>query len=345
MVSAQDVVNAKIAGSVLGVCAAVFILIRTIISIDRKRAAEASLKKAAGYTKTVRIPSNEIFKRYKEALDKIVTARLKKESTTSSGEPIFLSHYISRGQFRHWVMHVHNHKYELRQRAADESNPKPYFVAAVSPSDFNFEKYRQSIALHYAPEVGNYFYSLIGWTKYSKERVDKKCHQMFKDFGKYSLFTNNCHDFLQSLAGDIVTTKAPDWDWLIRYDGSGYHYMRKPKIGYNAIICATWSKQLSEEKHHLGAEERQEIDQFIIFLEERVQEFLSDASQKLSLISISNANSDAVFFSNGTMQFDSSGYHYAGVSHDGVSHDGGAAVVSVGHVGAIHYGAVGGGGC
>ncbi|GAT21115.1 LOW QUALITY PROTEIN: 2-hydroxyphytanoyl-CoA lyase [Aspergillus luchuensis] len=67
---------------------------------------------------------------YRVALDKIVSARLEQESNTARGEPIFLSHYISQGQFRHWVLHTYGHKYELRQR--QDSNGG--YAAKISPS-------------------------------------------------------------------------------------------------------------------------------------------------------------------------------------------------------------------
>lgn len=340
MVSSEDILIVKVVASVVGVCATFFALIRTLRSRARRKDAEASRGKVASKSNkssSKRVPNGEIRKRYKEALEKIVTARLKKESTTTSEEPVFLSHYISQGQFRHWVLHVHNHKYELRQRAVDQSNPEPYY-AAISESGFNFQQYQRSITLHYSPEVGNYFYSLIGWTKYSKEKVDHKCHRVFKNFGKYSLLSNNCHDFLQSLASDIVTTKAPDWSWLCHSTVGGYHYIKKPTLGYNVISSATWSKQLDRTKHYLSTEERQKIEDFIIILEGHVETHLSQSVRNLALSNMINSNNDAVFFSNGTMQFDSGGHD--GRGHDaGGGHDGGG-----GHSGGGHDGGGGGGG-
>lgn len=145
------------------------------------------------------------------AIEKIVTAGLGSESSTTSGERIFLSHYIHQGRLRHWALHVYGHNYELGRVLVEGSGKHEHHQASISTSGFGLQEYQQSLATHYSPTVGNYFYIMMGWTALSTEEIDRKCHQAGKTFGSYAPLTNNCHDFLQSFADKIVTNKAPDW--------------------------------------------------------------------------------------------------------------------------------------
>ncbi|KAI2820518.1 hypothetical protein CBS115989_3648 [Aspergillus niger] len=171
---------------------------------------------------------------YRVALDKIVAARLEQESSTAQGEPIFLSHYISQGQFRHWVMHTYGHKYELRQRRDSDGG----YAAKISSSSLDLNTYRYSLLASYSPRVGSYFYSMIGWTTLPKERIDEHSRQLSASFGTYGLLRNNCHDFLQRLADTIVTTRAPDWAWFRYNTVSNYHYILASPLDYWTISAA-----------------------------------------------------------------------------------------------------------
>ncbi|PKK51989.1 hypothetical protein CI102_4986, partial [Trichoderma harzianum] len=268
----------------------------------------------------------DIKKWYKAALDKIVAARLEKESSVESGEPVFLSHYISQGQFRHWVLHAHDYKYELRQTEVGDSN---------TPGE--------SVITRYSPEVGHYFYSMIGWTTLSKERIDEECHRISMKFGKYSLLSNNCHDFLQQLADKVVTKKAPDWAWFRQSSLGGYSYLERPALGYQVIGVATWTRHLKRMKHYLSAAEQQSIDDFIALLEEFVEAHLNKTSAMLATQSAmhgqtDNSGGDYPDGSGGHEHHDSSeghGHHDSG--HHG-HHD-----TSGGH-GNFHFGGHGHGG-
>lgn len=276
MASGNNAEGARIAiivGAVLGGVGIVLFIIRWGRSRYRRQTSGGSRPGPIN-----KISSAEIRRWYREALHKIVTARLLRESSTASGEPVFLSHYISQGRLRHWVLHVHGHKYELRQQPG-----KTYYTAMIAPSGFDLQTYQRSITRHYSPEVGNYFYSIIGWTTLSKEQVNHKCAQVSASFGTYALFSNNCHGFLQRLADRIVTAKAPDWDWFRNHAVGGYKYMKQPPLGYNVICASTWSKQLEQTKHYLSTAERQEIDNFIVVLEDLVEENLRRSIQSFSL--------------------------------------------------------------
>lgn len=276
MVSNNNAEGAKIAiivGAVLGVIGIVGFIIRWGRSRHRKEASGGSRPGPIN-----KISSTEIRRWYREALRKIVIARLQRETSTASGEPVFLSHYISQGRLRHWVLHVHGHKYELRQQP-----DKTYYAAMSAPSGFDLQQYQRSITRNYSPEVGDYFYSIIGWTTLSKEQVNHKCAQVSASFGTYALFSNNCHGFLQRLADRIVTTKAPDWSWFRNHAVGRYKYMKQPPLGYHVICASTWSKQLAQTKHYLSTAEQQQIDNFIVILEELVEEDLRRSIQSYSL--------------------------------------------------------------
>lgn len=274
-------------------------MFRLIRSRARRRAAAASKQspqKSTQQSAKKKISDAEIKKWYRDAIREIVTARLERESDPTLGEAVFLSHYISNGQFRHWALHVHRHKYELRelrQRNDDDSSPKPPYEDRISSSDFNLEKYQKSIRSLQSPEFGSYFYSLIGWTKLSKEEVDLRSHEVFASFGTYALLFNNCQNFLLRLAERIMTKKAPDWDWFRQHAVGGYHYIKHPALGYDIISAATWSENLAREKHHLDATGQQEIDNFIIVLETHLEKALTQTVTSLALNTTQTTNVDA----------------------------------------------------
>ncbi|PNP57407.1 hypothetical protein THARTR1_02404 [Trichoderma harzianum] len=231
-----------------------------VVIVSVKAAAASSRKKAAknrAAAKAKEASKADIKKWYKEALSKIVAARLENESSAEPGQPVFLSHSISQGQFRHWVLHAYEHKYELRQTEVGGSRTPGVYEAMIGPSGFNLKAYKQSVITRYSPEVGHYFYSMIGWTTLSKEQIDEVCHQVSTRFGQYSLLSNNCHDFLQQLADKVVTSKAPDWEWFRLNSLGGYDYLKRPALGYQIIGVATWTRHLKRMRHYLSAAEQQ----------------------------------------------------------------------------------------
>ncbi|KAL7956613.1 hypothetical protein V8C34DRAFT_326085 [Trichoderma compactum] len=275
----------KIVAGIIGVIlasVAVIVSIKAVIERSRKKAAASSKSRVAAKAKAKEASKADIKKWYKEALNKIVAARVEKESSVESGEPVFLSHYISQGQFRHWVLHAHDYKYELRQAEAGDSSTPGRYEATIGPSGFNLRAYKQSVITRYSPEVGHYFYSMIGWTTLSKEQIDDKCHRVSTTFGKYALLSNNCHDFLQQLADKIVTKKAPDWEWFRQNTLGGYDYLKRPALGYQVIGVATWTRHLKRMKHYLSATEQQALDDFILFLEEFVEAHLNKTTATLT---------------------------------------------------------------
>ncbi|KAH0527111.1 hypothetical protein TsFJ059_002144 [Trichoderma semiorbis] len=153
----------RIVASIVGViiaAVAVIVSIKAAIASSRKKAKAAASSKSGVVAKA---KGKETFKAdikkwYKAALDKIVAARLATESSVEPGEPVFLSHYISQGQFRHWVLHAHDYKYELRQTEVGDSNTPGVYEATIGPSGFNFKAYKESVITRYSPEVGHYFY-------------------------------------------------------------------------------------------------------------------------------------------------------------------------------------------
>lgn len=116
-------------------------------------------------------------------------------------EPVLLSYYIKHGEFRHWVLHTHSHKYELRRigtgyRPLIQKSRHVGVELALRTQSF---------------QNGRYYYCFLGWTTKTKEEVDESCNRVAKSFGVYSLAVNNCQDFLISLAADVITREAADW--------------------------------------------------------------------------------------------------------------------------------------
>ncbi|KAJ2965423.1 hypothetical protein NQ176_g10624 [Zarea fungicola] len=271
----------------------------------------------------------EISKWYKDILGMIVNERLERESSLKSVQPVFLSHYIENGVFRHWVLHVHGHKYELRRappkhpashektgflkgikslwprlanhterlikadvEAAAEPTDKPltqitgetetgrstsllaaakYYHAHIGDSKFDMETYKKSVIAKYTPQIGHYFYSMIGWTSLSQAEVDHECNETYARFGHYTVLSNNCHTFLQMLAHKIITTTAPDWYWFHSSPLRDYRYAYEPPRDSQLIHAAVAIKRISRLRHHLNPDARREVDVFIKVLENFVQ--------------------------------------------------------------------------
>ncbi|GKZ36199.1 hypothetical protein AbraIFM66950_007195 [Aspergillus brasiliensis] len=291
--------------------------------------------KAVGSSQKKTKPSLADIKRwYRAALDKIVAARLEQESGTESGEPVYLSHHISHGIFRHWVLHAYGYKYELRE----DPDRQGVYDARIGSSEFNLDAYKQSVLTTYSPEIGKYFYSMVGWTTLSKEQIDAECRRVSETFGTYTLLLNNCHDFLQQLADKIVTTRAPDWDWFRRNTISSYHYMNATALNYEVISAATWIRHLERRKHYLSETERQQVDEFIAMLRGRVEANIARSSNSTSLGMADGAGADG---SDHGGHYDS-GHHHGGHHHGGHHHGGHH---HGGHDHAGGHGAGGHGGC
>ncbi|KAM3430863.1 hypothetical protein MY4824_007436 [Beauveria thailandica] len=286
---------------------------------------------------------DSLSRRYREALEMIVSARLEKESSKEFGEPVFVSHYINNGVFRHWVLHAHGHKYELRRKAPAAARIEwqgstslfasaEYYEPVVGVSGLNMELYKSSVLAAYSPEVGCFFYSMVGWTTLSEQEIERECWAVFQRFGNYGLFYNNCQHFLRALADGIVTTRAPDWQWLMKNSPSGYTYGVKHPLPYEAICAATAITRLKRARPHLSPEEQRKADEFIASLEERVETAVRQVSRK----SVSFLNAGAM----GGYGGDDGGQGSGDGGHDGGHGDYGG---GGGHGGG-HGGGDGGGG-
>ncbi|KAJ5613644.1 hypothetical protein N7528_007298 [Penicillium herquei] len=271
MLSEGPIVLLKIAAAFLSMLSWIFFILRIVRAYQERGANRLPTESASVEALETKPSQDDIKQWYRRAIAKIVNARVQAECSLESGEPVFLSHYISKGRLRHWVLHVHEHKYELRQVLAEGFWTRKRYKASISPSGFDLLEYQRSVTMHHAPKVDNYFYSMIGWTTLSKKEVDQECDIVGEGFGSYSLFTNNCHDFLQSLADAIVTTRAPDWKWFRDHDATGYEYIEEPGLGYGTISAATCSEHLKRSEHYLSADERMKINDFIDFLDNHVE--------------------------------------------------------------------------
>ncbi|KAJ2979339.1 hypothetical protein NQ176_g3316 [Zarea fungicola] len=232
--------------------------------------------------------------RYRKALAEIVKARLRNESSHELGEPVFVSHYIKNGVFRHWALHAHGHKFELRRKVPPSLfewqgstsllAAGKYYESAVGNSGFSMEIYKRSVLARYSPEVGQYYYSMVGWTTLSKDEIQQRSVELFQRFGNYKLVSNNCQDFLRALANEIVTAKAPDWAWLQSGSMRSYTYGCKYPLPAEVIHVAVIIERLKQLQPHLGPAEQQELDQVIADFEQYVEKEVEKVSGRSSHI-------------------------------------------------------------
>ena len=196
-------------------------------------------KKMAAFAKTKRgqrAMNSKRMVRYKEkrlkAMQPDVDRRLREEEDHEKGEQIWFSRYIHNGRLRHWVLIVHNNKYELRrsENVGDETALK--FTYHVAPFTIDDEKRKAALAENALPDVDGFYVCLIGWTTKTKEEVDLACKSVSQQFGEYNLLWKNCQHFLRMLADQILVTKAADFPWFYSNTESRYqktqHLMPPP---------------------------------------------------------------------------------------------------------------------
>lgn len=252
--------------SIFGVV--VFIVALSVYSCRKK---EKLKSQAKAVTKRVelapvdRINAEALQKWYKDGLREIVRARLEKESDRASGEPVLLSYYISRGEFRHWVLHTHGHKYELRRVGVG-------YGPVIKPSNYSEKARRAAILRNSSPEVGQYYYSVIGWTTKSKEEVDEACRRVGDTFGIYNWATNNCQNFLNALGAKIVTHKAPDWQWFqARRAMPAHSYAGRPVLKEEVLFASVLMEKIKAMQPTLEGDDKDNAVRTLALLKEYIR--------------------------------------------------------------------------
>lgn len=80
------------------------------------------------------------------------------------------------------------------------------------------------------PEDETFHICLIGWTRMTRDDIDPIGDSIMKDFGKYTLFWNNCQRFLRELNGRIRNQRAPeaaDYSWFKKNMRTSYQRRKK----------------------------------------------------------------------------------------------------------------------
>lgn len=193
--------------------------------------------------------------------------RLALENNASYGEPIWLSLYAKGGSLKHWAIIIHRQKYELRRkqgtspRDTSETIDRDPEIALSEKNEVHSEQiddvsnssgfgryyekmiredpsYDQTMEAREAalkagrkPEVGFLYILHVGWTRKTRDEVDAACLDVEQTFGTYNLVLNNCQNFVQRVATEVVDRKSEDWDWFQRLSASTYDYERPETIG------------------------------------------------------------------------------------------------------------------
>ena len=202
---------------------------------------------------------------YPHALNKIVSRRVGQESRVSpgkyrEGDRVFCSQYFYRGHLRHWALHASGHEYKLSEEI-DKNGEKVYKVH-ISVSDVTSEVSMELMKINHSPEVGRYFNSTIGWTKFTKKEIDECCHQIQAKCTKYALLCNNNHEFLKALAGKIIEKGAFNWK---SYKANRFFKYKDPegeRLGDHVLLAAIWSSQLQKHINSYDKARKAEAEAF-----------------------------------------------------------------------------------
>lgn len=232
--------------------------------------------------------------------------RVALENSTSYGEPIWLSLYAKRGSLKHWAILIHRQKYELRriQRTTppdsseqvdrdpglalnernevhrepidDVSNSSGfgrYYEKTIREDlsyDQTMEAREEAIKAGRKPEARFFYILHVGWTRKTREEVDAACLEVEQKFGTYNIIANNCQNFAQRLAAQVVNKKSEDWDWFQRLSPTTYDYERPETIGPPGGVAKLCIDKLNKAKaiqQTTDPQMLQAIDQEIELLE------------------------------------------------------------------------------
>ena len=206
-------------------------LVRREEDLDKRLRGDEAVAIGQGFTKQELLV---YAKRRQIELNKGIQLRGEQEKDTSKGEPVWFSRHVFNGSLKHWVLMVHDHKYELRRSRPGETRTQdiqgatrgdPGYICSVTPFTVDQEFHERRIRTVGAPEIDEYYVCLIGWTRATKEEVVRIGQEEMKRFGSYNLVLNNCQDFLRRLAARIlVQEKAADYRWFA--DNTKTQYQR-----------------------------------------------------------------------------------------------------------------------
>lgn len=219
---------------------------------------------------------------YRVRISQRVNERIAEESQTGRGQPVWVSHHVSGGQFKHWTLLTHGYKYELRRKQTASRRetgvelaglnprrrpnletlpsqlharslpcfPKQEYVYNVVPSTIDEETRRQAIRTTLTPIVHNtrfgegFCISMIGWTSKTKNEIDAICESTMADFGKYSLVFNNCQHFLRKLSEAVVQDRSHDWDWFYKSTIRSYRWLKPPEKEPWTVLATHWIRSM-----------------------------------------------------------------------------------------------------
>jgi hypothetical protein len=181
---------------------------------------------------------------YANGMQEAAFKRLQQEASfTDRGEPVWFSSHISHGQLRHWVLLIHDCKYEVHRVRYNritntqvgpelETNGEGWARVGVGAGQYEYritpcridnERVLAAITKFSNPKAITGFTSgLLGWTHMSKYEIDTIWASMLDNFGIYDILWNNCQHFLRNFAKMIIHEYAEDWS-LFLFSASSTH--------------------------------------------------------------------------------------------------------------------------
>ena len=210
----------------------------------------------AATRKGLEVKYEQLLQERDERLDMEVKKRKAEEEDTSAGSQVWFSRYVHHGRLHHWVLVIDGTKYELRR---DKATGK--YIYNVAEWTIDREKREAALAERKIPEVDTYYVCLIGWTQLPRNQLTAVCEQVMSQFGSYNLFWNNCQDFLQQFADEVISRKALDWSWFRENTKTEYQENQALPPPPEAMIAASEAAMVQQQLQQIQQQNMQNQQQ------------------------------------------------------------------------------------
>ncbi|KAH6887443.1 hypothetical protein B0T10DRAFT_71145 [Thelonectria olida] len=226
---------------------------------------------------------------YSNGMQGAALKRLQEASLKDRGEPVWFSSHISHGQSRHWVLLIHDCKYEVHRvryqgLASNQGDPEPETISEgwarvgvgaaqydykITPCNIDNERVLAAITKFANPSaipgIGS---GLIGWTQMTKYEIDTIWVSMLANFGTYDLLWNNCQHLLRNFAQLIVTDHGQDWNLFLVSSSTTHRKALGGAFLGRVTSAATSLERLKAMRPHIQGYHRENLDHNIKACEE-----------------------------------------------------------------------------
>ncbi|KAF6823370.1 hypothetical protein CPLU01_11451 [Colletotrichum plurivorum] len=203
-------------------------------------------------------------------MSRLITKRRQDESKIigNGKTSVWFSHDVDKGGLKHWLLILHDQKYELRRERRDG------YYYKKTPFIIDMEQRERAITQLGRPQKDRYYIGLLGSTSMTPADVEEKFKARIQEFGDYDLFSNNCQHFILQVAKQVVEEKAPDWEWFADnlVSPKNHEYVERLN-GVPIDVMGAWLETLKEQRNNLPAEDREKVDRNIRVLEQYTKSF------------------------------------------------------------------------